>query len=277
MPAATNDEYVGTNSCYSPFDESVCETINGNHLSMVKPEDENNDAYNLILNTLNDNEFHNKYTNTEEINIALGKYDVVVKELLPKVDTLDVNGLRQLIFSLEGLDRKDEAIKILNENPLAKGNSDLMGIMGGRYKRAYLNSYSKSDGDSAFDYYSKALEMAEKEENYGQIYYHAINLAFLSIVVSENESKMIKYANQALAATEKCRNNLWKYATVAEANMYLDDMDKAKEFYTKSAEMADIRQKISMHTNAYAGYVALMQTDNENNEFIKFLKAKFLS
>ena len=278
VAAATNDEYVSTTSCYGPFEKSVCETINGNHLSMVKPEDENSDAYDLILNTLNDNEFYNKYTNKEEINLTLGKYDAVVKELLPKVNDLDPNGLRQLIFALEGLDRKDEAITILNENVMAKGNTDLMGILGGRYKRAYLNTFSKSDGDSAFNYYLKALEIAEKEENYGQIYYHAINLAFLSLVISGNESKMIKYAKQALEATENCRNNLWKYATVAEANMYLDNMDKAKEFYAKAAEMAnDIRQKISMHTNAYAGYVALMQTDNENDEFIKFLKAKFLS
>ncbi|OUR92412.1 hypothetical protein A9Q87_08035 [Flavobacteriales bacterium 34_180_T64] len=277
VAAATNDEYVSIKSCYTPFDAAVCETINGNHLSMVKPEDENNDAYNLILDTLNDTKFYNKYTNSEEINLTLGKYDSVVKELLPKVNDLDVNGLRQLIFSLEGLDRKDDALSILNENPLAKDNTDLMGIMGGRYKRAYLNSYSKSDGDAAFDYYSKALEIAEKEEDFSQIYYHAINLAFLSLVISGNESKMITYAQQALNATDECRNNLWKYATVAEANMYLDNMDVAKEFYTKSAEIADIRQKISMHTNAYAGYVALMQSDNEKDPFIKFLKSKFLS
>ena len=87
---------------------------------------------------------------------------------------------------------------------------------------------------------------------------------------------MLKYAKQALEATEHCRDNLWKYATVAEANMYIGNMEKSVEFYTKAAEMADIRQKISMHTNAYAGYVAIMQTNNEDN-FIRFLKSSFLS
>ena len=32
---------------------------------------------------------------------------------------------------------------------------------------------------------------------------------------------MKKYANQALEAAEKCDDNLWKFATVAEGNMYL--------------------------------------------------------
>jgi len=62
--------------------------------------------------------------------------------------------------------------------------------------------------------------------------------------------------------------------------MYLDNMDKAKEFYTKASEMCGdqgIREKISIHTNAYAGYTSLMQMDNPNDEFIKFLKSSFLS
>jgi len=276
VAAATEDQYVSMESCHGPFAKEYCEFVDNDHLRMVKPKDKNDDAYNLILNTLTNNEFYNKYTNREEINILLGKYDAVVKELLPRKYELDDNGVRQLIFSLEGLDRKDEAIKILNEHPEAKGNTDLMGILGGRYKRAYLNSFSKKDGDQAFNYYSKALEMAVNAKVDKQIYYHAINLAFLSIVMYNDESKMTEYAEQALAAANKCRNDLWKIATIAEASMYIDDMDKAMEFYEKAAKMADIRQKISIHTNAYAGYVALMQTTNEDDPFIQFLKTHLL-
>ena len=32
-----------------------------------------------------------------------------------------------------------------------------------------------------------------------------------------------------------------------------------------------------MHLNAYAGYTALMQTNNPEDEFIQFLKTHFLS
>ena len=243
---------------------------------MVKPEDINDAAYALIQNTLTGSKFFNDYTNKEEINLVLGKYDAVIKTLLPNKDKLDKNGLRRLIFALEGLERKDEIYDILNNHRVAKGNTDFMGMLGGRHKREYLKTFSSESSRLAKEYYSKALEISVEEENYSQIYYHAINLAFMSIVSDENEGKMMKYAKQALEATEHCRDNFWKYATVAEANMYIGDMEKAKEFYIKASENAPIREKLSMHTNAYAGYVALMQTDNED-DFVKFLKTQLLS
>lgn len=277
VAAAIDDEYVTVRSCHGPFKDEYCEYVDDNHLNMVKPKDENDDAYNLILSTLTNNEFYNNYTNKEELNLVLGKYETVKKQLLPQKDSLDVNGLKRLIFSLEGLDEKETVMEILNEHPLAKENTELMGLLAGRYKRAYLKLFSKSDGDAAFKYYSKALEIATAAENDNQIYYHAINLAFLSIVIEGNEGKMMKYAKQALKATENCRDNLWKYATIAEASMYIDDMAKAKEYYKKAAEMAEIREKISMYTNAYSGYTSLTHITNENDEFIKFLMSNFLS
>ena len=135
---------------------------------MVKPEDKNNDCYNLILSTLTNTEFYNEFTNNEEINLALGKYDVIVKKLLPNVDSLDNNGLKQLIFSLEGLDRKEEALQILNGHPLAANNTDLMGLLAGRFKRSYLKTFDAKLAESALNYYSKSVEIAIKEENQNQ-------------------------------------------------------------------------------------------------------------
>lgn len=275
--ASTDDEFVTIDSCYAPFGKDHQVTIDGKHLSMVKPENENDDCYALILNTLTDTEFAIEHSNSEEINIALGKYDVVVKQLLPKKDDLDKNGLKRLVFALEGLDRRDEALKILDEHPSAQEDTDLMGIIGGRYKRAYLKFPSKSDGETAFVYYDLALEKSTAKKNYGQIYYHAINLAFLSIVSENDKEKMRTYAQQALDATAQCEDDPWKNATIAEANLYLRNFDKAKEFYIKAAEKSGIREKISMHLNAYAGYTALMKTDNPEDDFIKFLKKYFLS
>jgi len=274
---ATDDEFVSNKSCYDPFKEDHHVTISGSHLTMIKPNDENTDCYNLILDTLTGNKFYAKYTNSEEINLALGKYDAVIKELLPKAKELSQNGLKQLIFSLEGLDRKEEALEVLNNHPSAKTDTDLMGIIGGRHKRQYLSTLSNKDGETSFNYYSKALELAKIEKNHSQIYYHAINLAFLSIAYQNNESKMLKYARMALKSANKCRDNLWKYATVAEANMYIGKMKQAKKFYAKAAKMAGVRQKISIHTNAYTGYTSVMQMDNPNDKFIKFLKLNFLS
>jgi len=274
--ASTDDEYVSLESCHEPFAEKYREFVNGKHLTMVKPEDEKDDAYALILNTLTGSKFFNLYTNKEEINLTLGKYESVVNELLPKKDELDKRGLTQLIFALEGLERKDEVYNILNDHPLAKTNTDLMGIIAGRHKRDYLKTYSYKSYQSSHEFYSKALKISVENDVNSQIYYHAINLAFLSIVSDPEtgKSEMKTYAEQALKAAEKSDDN-WKFATIAEANMYLGNLETAKEYYIKASENIPIRNKLSMYTNAYAGYVAL--TGKENDEFTQFLKAKLLS
>ncbi|MDO9594590.1 MAG: hypothetical protein Q7J19_06325, partial [Lutibacter sp.] len=225
---------------------------------------------------LNDNEFHNLYTNQEEINNLLGEYNAVVKKLLPTKDTLNAKGLKQLLFALEGLDRNKEVMDILLNHPLSQENTDLMGVLGGRLKRRYLQTFLEEDGKKAMEYYGKGLEIsAEKKEN-EQIYYHAINLAFLSLVVEEDKNKMREYAQQAIDAAEKDSfSSLWKNATIAEAAMYTGNFEKAKEYYSLAAEAAGIREKISIHTNAFVAYSNLMNT--EEDDFTKFLKIKFLT
>ncbi len=277
VAASTEDEYVSLESCHKPFAQEHREFVDARHLLMVKPKNEKDDAYSLILNTLTDSKFFNQYTNKEEINLTLGKYDAVVKELLPIKDDLDKRGLTQLIFALEGLERKDEVYNILNNHPIAQNNTDLMGIIGGRHKRDYLKTYSYKSSQLSRGYYNKALQISVENDLHSQIYYHAINLAFLSIVTDPEtgKSEMKKYANQALEATQHCDDDLWKFATVAEANMYLGKFEAAKEFYIKASKGIGIREKISMHTNAYAGYVAL--TSKDNDDFTQFLKTQLLS
>jgi hypothetical protein len=196
---------------------------------------------------------------------------------MPKKDELDKRGLTQLIFALEGLERKEDVYDILNNHPIAQSNTDLMGILGGRHKRDYLKTSTGKSSQLAHEYYSKALQISVENEDHAQIYYHAINLAFLSIVTDPEggESKMIKYAKQALEAAEQCRDNIWKYATVAEANMYLGNLETARAFYIKASEGISIREKLSMHTNAYAGYVAL--SNKVDDDFTEFLKQRLLS
>ena len=276
--SATNDEYVPVESSLGPFSEEHRVTLDGNHYSLVKPKDADNDSYELILQTLTDNEFLSKFTDQEEVNIALGKYDEVIKDLLPKKDQLKLKGLRNLIFALEGMDREAEAIEILETHELAKDNSDLMGIMGGRHKRKYLQTLEDTEGQKAMEYYDKGLKLAEEANNKGQIYYLSINLAFLSLVCDEDHQSMQEYAQQALEAAEAdAFDSLWKLATLGEANLYLGKLEESKEFYGRAAKMAGIREKISIHTNAYAAYTSLMHTENQEDPFITFLKTNFLS
>lgn len=276
--AATQDDFIPIESNFSPFKKENCYTVSGNHLDMVKVHDKENDVFSLIENSLRNSAFFNKFTSAEEINNALGEYDAVVRKLLPEKADLDIRGLKQLVFALEGLGKHEEAVEILLNHDDAQDNSDLMGMLGGRLKREYLDNFSSKTAKDCIECYSKGLALAKGKNNNGQMYYHAINLAFMSLVALDDMGEMESYASIALEAAEKdTRDSLWKLATLAEANLYLNKMDKAEEFYSLASKMAGIREKISIHTNAYKAYVCLTQNTNEEDHFIKFLKNNFLS
>ncbi|MFD2824366.1 caspase family protein [Lacinutrix iliipiscaria] len=276
--AGTNDEYVTVKSNLTPFKDEDSVTVEGSHYSIIQKSDRENDTYDLIKSTLTNTTFLNQFTSKEDINLVLGEYDAVIKKLLPNTKALDKKGLTKLIFALEGMDRRKEALDILNTHDLAKDNSDLLGILGGRYKRKYLAEYEAEHGLNAIKYYKQALEIAEGKNDINQIYYHAINLAFLSLIINEDYTQMKVYAEQALEATKKIPlNNMWKLATLGEASLYLGDLEASKSYYKQASKMAGIREKISIHTNAYMAYTSMMQTDDPQDGYIKFLKSKFLS
>lgn len=274
--AGTDDEFVPRPSSLDAFDKQYCQTVAGNHLTIVKPEDKNHAGYQLIFSTLTDSPFIDKYADKEAVNLLMGDYTAVVNQLLPQKDQLDKKGLAKLIFALEGLGRNSEAVSILESAPIAAANSDLLGILAGRYKRKYLGSFETAAAEKSFDYYDKGLKIATPKNDNEQIYYHAINLAFLSLVYKEDRAAMRSYAQTALAAANNCADDLWKFATVAEAGIYLDDMGAAKANYTIAAADAGVREKLSIYANAYMGYTSKRRSA-ELDEFLLFLREKLHS
>lgn len=277
VAAASDDQFVDIASCFGPFPKPSCHLLQANHFSIVKPEGQDSDSYQWVRTLLTQSEFFKDFGDARERNLALGKYDAVVRELLEDAAELDPQRLRQLIFALEGLDRREEAMKLLESHPVLQHSTDFMGIIGGRYKRAYLKKPQRRDGEAAQVYYGLALEEAESGGNPGQIYYHSINLAFLALVVEEDRKAMLQYAKKALEATEKAEDSLWKTATRAEANLYLGNLEEARKDYARAAEAAGVRQKISMHLNASAAYSRLSGTETGKDDFLMFLDSVFLS
>lgn len=276
--AATKDEFISVSSNFKPFKAEQCVMVSGTHFSMMQQNQTSNDTYQLIKDTLTDNVFSNQFTSAEDINLVLGEYREVINKLLPNIPKLDKIGLEQLLFALEGMGRNQEVFDILKTHPLAQNNSDLIGILGGRYKRKYLTGFMAEDGSNATKFYGIALDMAKKNKDDSQIYYHAINLAFLSLVINEDYNQTKIYAKQAITATKKTPlNSMWKLATLGEANLYLGNLEASKGYYEKAAKMAGIREKISIHSNAYKAYIHMMQTNNPEDPYLKFLKSNFLS
>ncbi len=278
--AGTDDEFVPVESSQEPFnyDRRYCEVVSGNHLTIVKPENKNHAGYQLILATLTNIAFNNIYTDKEEVNILLGNYNQVVNDLMQNKNNLDKRGVAKLVFALEGLGRSQEAIEIMEQSSVTPNNSDLLGILGGRYKRRYLEKSFAADATTAIDYYKKGLAIATEKSDNEQIYYHAINLAFMYLVNAEDKTAMAAYAEQALTAAKACADDCWKFATIAEANIYLGSIDTARENYTKAITFSacGLREKTSMYTNAFIGYTTLKHIESGTDSFIEFLKNTLL-
>lgn len=276
--AATKDEHVSKESSLEPFDKENWITVTGDHFSMVNAPTIENDSYQLILDTLTNNEFFNKFTDDEEVNLILGEYDAVIRKLEPSLEDLDERGLEKLIHALEGVGRSEDAMQILKTHKIAQNDSDMLRNLGSLYKNKYLNDSLSKDGQAAFNCYTKALELAKLNNDLEDTYRSAINLAFLNLILEEDIQDMQDYARVALEATSKYPfNNVWKLATIAESNLYLGNFEQAKEYYLKAANKAGVRDKITIYTNAYTAYVMLMDTEDPKDDFINFLTNQYLS
>ena len=274
---ATRDVYVSKDSALDPFSKESWVNVDGDHLSMVNAKTKENDSFELILNTLTDNPFFNKYTNSEEINIALGEYDEVTRKLKPALDYLNESGLEKLIYAMECSGQRDEAIEILETHKLAQNDSEMLFLLGNLFKNEYLNNTNKDDGNNAYKCYKKALRIAKKNNETEQIYLNAINMAFMNLILQGDKRDMKTYAAQAIeVASNVRRNNLKKLSTIAEGNIYLGNLDNAKTYYSRAVKKANIREKIAINSEAYTAYFALNKT-NPDDDFLNFLKNTFLA
>lgn len=275
---ATKDDFVTVDSSLKPFDKEHWVTVSGDHFTIVNVQNQNNDSYSLIINILTNNSFFNKYTNQEEINLVLGEYEAVIRELEPKLKELDERGLETLIDALECTGRSSDAEHILKTHPVAQNDADMLQLLGDLYKRKYLDNSKLSDGKLAFDCYTQALALAKKDNQTEQICKNAIDLAFLNLMLEEDYADMEAFALEAINAANEFRfDKLWKLRALAEGHLYLNKLDDAKAFYAKVSEKASVKEKIEIYSNAYTAYAMLFDTENPQDPFLNFLKLNFLS
>jgi len=252
--AGEMDEFVPTLSSLEPFPKEFHEITSGDHISMVKPQNISDTTFQLILKAILPETEYLSSKNYVQLNNLIAKYHEVVNDSKNRVKDLDTRGLKNYVFALEGLGQIDESIKVLKASPLIETNTDLMGFLGGRYKRKYLSDFEASDLNQAISWYQKALDISEANKNSMQIYYHAINLAFLFVMRDEQEpAAKEKMANLALKHLEiSTDKNFWWFASKAEAHLYLDNLEEAKKNYPEAIKLAgnDIRAISSMYMNA---------------------------
>jgi pimeloyl-ACP methyl ester carboxylesterase len=279
--AGSKDEFVPTSSSLESFDKKYWGVIEGNHITMIKPKDKsdtNHQSFAIIVETLTRQGIDYLQGDLKEINLLLGHYQTIINKYYDKSKELALRPLADLVFALECTGRGGDALRVLQAHPKAAQDSDTLGIIGGRYKRRYLVEGLQNDLDMAFHYYGEALKLSQADQHRKQVFYHAINLAFLNLVARSKEAEMKKYAQLALDNCELLSNDIWELATVAEAKLYVGDLDAAAQYYRKAAAQRGIeaRSKFSIYSNAYYGYMALTSQKNENAAFIKMLETCYL-
>lgn len=277
--AGSKDEFVPVGSSLDPFDKKYQGVIEGNHISMIKPinmDDHEHQSFQLILKTLTAQDVEYVQGEAGEINLLLGDYQAVINQYYPNASAIALKPLIQLVFALECTGRKQDALKVLNEHPLAENNSDILGVIGGRHKRNFLLSGLQKDLDLAFEYYKNGLSIAETKSDAAQIYYHAINLAFLHVFATGDMAENKRYAQLALDHCNVDSKYMWELATIAEANLYLGNEAIAETYYKEAAKLANARDRQSMYSNAFNGYQSLTSETAKDAAFVKMLDDTFL-
>lgn len=254
--AGLRDEFVGPATSLSCFPEANQRIVDGNHVEMIRPSSPTDPICNLIVTHLL-GQYRPGFVETHLIAIERGDFRDAVESLLPHAASLDDNALVMLALGLEELDRRDEALAVLQQY-LGNGSrtsSEVLSVLAGRMKRLWLNTRDSGDFSQAKSLYLSALDDATAANHKEQIYYSAINLAFLCSLETARDSSpgpdAVNYAEVARRNALQCKRTVWSIATLAEAALILDGLEVAAELYSEAVPMTSSpREKNSMYSQA---------------------------
>ena len=262
VAAGDTDEFVPSNSSLGPFaDEQAYPVVNlavvaGNHLEIVKPEAEGDPSFQLVRSILKGEAGITPQWNSARVAVELSDFQQTINQL-QKVNGLDPKALVDLALALESKGQSNQALAVLEVNN--SNHTDAMGVLAGRLKRRWLLQRVQDDGNRAIDLYSQSLELSINDEEWDQAYYHAINIAFMSLLFYDNNEKSSELASLAIQYCEKAgiyeRHEKWRQATLGEAYLLLNQNEQALEHYANSLQLEGSqgptpREQGSMYTQA---------------------------
>ncbi len=243
------DDFVPPISSLEPFDVSSHKRVNGNHVDIVKPATNDHISYKVVRKILLDDQaFYQGKWDSAEVALEMGDFQRARRKLEADKDNLGPQQIVQYAFALEGTGEHEAAVQYLKDQVDKTKDTDIMGTLAGRWKRTYLSDLKPAYAQRAIDLYKAAYDTSSKNEDTEQIYYHAINLAFLNFKLKKYKDAK-EYAQVAKTNAEKSTvQDVWKYATLAEAYLYLDDEANAYYNYLIALEKGpEVRAKESMY------------------------------
>ena len=264
--AGDRDEFVPKPTSIDIFPEDQRKIIGGDHSRIVKPQSASDQTVTTIVDKILNDQNH-RY-DWEPALMAFERANFQeAKRIYERVgfDNLIVSQQVKYMLCLEALGHRDQAMKFAEK--LNKRSSDNSSVLGGRYKRLYLDTLDAKYLKESRSWYQKGFNTSENPEDF---YYAAINLAFLSLL-SNDRSKATEWASIAEEkANESQMDSLWKYATLGEANLINRNLDEAITYYIKALTLSPtIRDKESMLINAFKSIEILQYSKDQRDQFRK--------
>lgn len=252
--AGDMDQFVPPSSSLAVFPMSCQAVVPGNHVEIVRPATTEHPSFQLLSSALSGAGIVPSFLGGARLAIERGEFRKAIELLLPKAAELDKNALAGLALALEGIGRTEDALAVLEQH-CDSSSTDAIGILAGRLKRRWLVSRTEKDLIRALELYRSALDASLVAGDHQQIFYHAINIAFLSLMATPPASDIpVVVKEMAELAINHCADyadSHWAAATEGEANLLLGQIEIACEHYKRAIAMVQSPREVdSMYSQA---------------------------
>lgn len=276
--AGDKDQFVPPESSLGPFARKYQRVVAGDHLSMVKPRNNGADVVRLIISALTRVAEPQGPSSPLRAAAELGQLApqglAIAKSAAAGEQVFTTQA--QVVEAALALDRDGEradAIALLER--YRHLGTDVVGTLAGRIKRRWLQDGNKEDAEWALSLYESALRanlgMPETQETIDQIFYHAINVAFLKQVAFGLAGQAKESAKLALAyARKRVPPDVWSVATEAEGLLYLGDYQGALAKYQEAISLKPEPWKL-LSTGQQAQQIAARLGEKDLEEKLKVL------
>lgn len=257
--AGASDQFVPPASSLEPFDAQLQRVVMGDHLSIVKPNDSGSPSLVLAAATLSTGTTPVPDT-ASQLRLASERPMAGVSDLVEKAeasqDQISVKMIVDAALALERAGKRPEAMALLER--YKERDTDIKGTFGGRLKRIWLETDQKEYAERALAEYQAALKSTTDLE---QIYYHAINVAFIKFVFAGDVAAAQTMATIALEHATPAGIDIWKTATVAEAHLYFGRVQESLREYRRLLTLGAETWKLQS-ASLQAGRIAAKLNDH---------------
>lgn len=240
----TEDVFVPPESSQGPFpgldgmrfDESQCDTVPGDHTSMVKPLNEEDECVEFVIARIQGRAAPTGIWSASWEAIGVGDAQATIERYGANPADLDKKTRVALALAYDVVGDRDKAIEVLKTS--LEGDADAMGTLAGRYKRSWRDTRSQTQAKQALDLYQAAYEVATKDAAAKMAYYNGVNVAYMKLAALDDAGGARDMANEVLLwlAESHEEDPPWKEATEGEALLYAGKRDEAFQRYRAAIE-----------------------------------------